>query len=157
MIQVGDKIPQASVQQMIDGKPAEVHTQDFFKGKKVVLFSVPGAFTPTCSSAHLPGFVVLADKIKEKGVDAIVCMAVNDAFVMDAWGKVHNASELLMWGDGDASFAKALGLDVDTGAFGGTRSRRFAMIVDDGKVTLLNVEPPKTFESSKAETILAAL
>nr|WP_264296852.1 peroxiredoxin [Gallaecimonas mangrovi] len=142
---------------MIDGKPAEVHTQDFFKGKKVVLFSVPGAFTPTCSSAHLPGFVVLADKIKEKGVDAIVCMAVNDAFVMDAWGKVHNASELLMWGDGDASFAKALGLDVDTGAFGGTRSRRFAMIVDDGKVTLLNVEPPKTFESSKAETILAAL
>lgn len=157
MIQVGDNIPAASVQQMIDGKPAEVHTQDFFKGKKVVLFAVPGAFTPTCSAAHLPGYVVLADEIKAKGIDAIVCLAVNDAFVMDAWGKAQNASELLMWGDGDGSFTKALGLDVDTGAFGGLRSRRYAMVVDDGVVTLLNVEPPKTFENSKAEVVLAAL
>lgn len=157
MIQVGDNIPAASVQQMIDGKPAEVHTQDFFKGKKVVLFAVPGAFTPTCSAAHLPGYVVLADEIKAKGIDAIVCLAVNDAFVMDAWGKAQNASELLMWGDGDGSFTKALGLDVDTGAFGGLRSRRYAMVVDNGVVTLLNVEPPKTFENSKAEVVLAAL
>ncbi|MED5525682.1 MAG: peroxiredoxin [Pseudomonadota bacterium] len=157
MIQVGDNIPAASVQQMIDGKPAEVHTQDFFKGKKVVLFAVPGAFTPTCSAAHLPGYVVLADEIKAKGIDAIVCLAVNDAFVMDAWGKAQNASELLMWGDGDGSFTKALGLDVDTGAFGGLRSRRYAMVVDDGVVTLLNVEPPKTFENSKAEVVLAVL
>ncbi|ROQ21919.1 peroxiredoxin [Gallaecimonas pentaromativorans] len=157
MIQVGDNIPAASVQQMIDGKPAEVHTQDFFKGKKVVLFAVPGAFTPTCSAAHLPGYVVLADEIKAKGIDAIVCLAVNDAFVMDAWGKAQNASELLMWGDGDGSFTKALGLDVDTGAFGGLRSRRYAMVVEDGVVTLLNVEPPKTFENSKAEVVLAVL
>lgn len=157
MIQVGDNIPAASVQQMIDGKPAEVHTQDFFKGKKVVLFAVPGAFTPTCSAAHLPGYVVLADEIKAKGIDAIVCLAVNDAFVMDAWGKAQNASELLMWGDGDGSFTKALGLDVDTGAFGGLRSRRYAMVVDDGVVMLLNVEPPKTFENSKAEVVLAVL
>ncbi|WKE65759.1 peroxiredoxin [Gallaecimonas kandeliae] len=157
MIQVGDKIPAASVQEMQDGKPVEVKTQDFFAGRKVVLFAVPGAFTPTCSEAHLPGYVVSADRFKAKGVDAVVCLAVNDAFVMGAWGKAQNAEAIHMWGDGDGSFTKALGLDMDTGAFGGLRSRRYAMVVDDGVVTLLNVEPPKTFEGSKAEVVLAAL
>ncbi|EKE77409.1 peroxiredoxin [Gallaecimonas xiamenensis] len=157
MIQVGDKIPAAGVQQRVDGQTVEVQTQAFFAGKKVVLFAVPGAFTPTCSEAHLPGYVVLADQFQAKGVDAIVCLSVNDAFVMDAWGKAQNAEAIAMWGDGDASFTQALGLDMDTGAFGGIRSRRYAMVVEDGTVTLLNVEPPKTFEGSKAEVVLAAL
>ncbi|ODC05396.1 peroxiredoxin [Terasakiispira papahanaumokuakeensis] len=142
---------------LVDGQPQPVDVPAFLAGKKVVVFAVPGAFTPTCSEAHLPGYVVLADQLKAKGVDEIVCVAVNDAFVMGAWGKAQNAEAIHMWGDGDASFTQALGLDMDTGAFGGTRSQRYAMIIDDGVVSVLNVEPPKTFEHSKAETILAAL
>jgi len=118
---------------------------------------VPGAFTPTCSEAHLPGYVVLADQFKAKGVDLIACVSVNDAFVMKAWGEAQNASELLMLADGDASFTKALGLEMDTAGFGGVRSQRYAMIIDNGVVTLLNVEAPKSFEVSKAEVVLAAL
>ncbi|HFF2739777.1 TPA: peroxiredoxin [Vibrio cholerae] len=128
-----------------------------FANKKVVLFAVPGAFTPTCSEAHLPGYVVLADKFKEKGVDMIACVSVNDAFVMKAWGEAQNASEIAMLADGDASFTKALGLEMDTGNFGGVRSQRYAMVIENNVVTLLNVEPPKTFELSKAETVLASL
>ena len=127
-------------------------------GKKVVLFAVPGAFTPTCSMAHLPGFVANADKIKAKGVDSIVCLSVNDAFVMDAWGKDKNADDLLMVGDGNGEFTKAVGLEMDGSAFGlGTRSQRYAMIVEDGMVKKLNVEAPGKFQVSSAEAVLKAL
>ncbi len=157
-IQVGDKLPEATLHVMQEGRPSAVTTADLFGGKKVVLFAVPGAFTPTCSQAHLPGFVVNADAIKAKGVDSIVCIAVNDAFVMDAWGRDKNADELIMVGDGNGEFTQALGLEMDGSGFGlGTRSQRYAMIVDDGTVTTLNVEEPGQFEVSKAETILEAL
>ncbi|MCG6290479.1 peroxiredoxin [Vibrio vulnificus] len=121
------------------------------------LEELKGAFTPTCSEAHLPGYIVLADQLKAKGVDLIACVSVNDAFVMKAWGEAQNAEEILMLADGDASFTKALGLEMDTAGFGGLRSQRYAMIIDNGVVTTLNVEAPKSFEVSNAETILAAL
>jgi peroxiredoxin len=157
-ISEGDKLPSATMHMMKDGRPTAVTTDDLFAGKKVVLFAVPGAYTPTCSQAHLPGFVVNADAIKAKGVDDIVCVSVNDAFVMDSWGDDKNADQLLMVGDGNGEFAKALGLEMDGSGFGlGTRSQRYAMIVDDGVVTKLNVEAPGEFEVSSAETVLAAL
>jgi peroxiredoxin len=157
-IKEGDKLPEATVHVMKDGRPTPVSTSELFAGKKVVLFAVPGAYTPTCSQAHLPGFVVNADAIKAKGVDSIVCMAVNDAFVMDSWGKDHNAEQLVMVGDGNGEFTKALGLEMDGSGFGlGTRSQRFAMVVEDGVVTKLAVEEPGKFEVSKAESILEAL
>ena len=157
-IQEGDTLPDATLHVMQDGRPAAVTTADLFAGKKVVLFAVPGAFTPTCSQAHLPGFVANADAIKAKGVDSIVCVAVNDAFVMDAWGKDGNAEELVMAGDGNGDFTKALGLEMDGSGFGlGTRSQRYAMVVDDGRVAKLAVEPAGGFEVSKAEAILEAL
>jgi len=138
--------------------PADITTGEIFSGKKVVLFAVPGAFTPGCSLTHLPGYVVNADKIKASGVDSIVCMAVNDAFVMDAWGKSHNAEELLMLADGNGEFTAALGLELDGSGFGlGTRSQRFAMIVEDGTVTHLNVEEGTGVDVSSAETIMALL
>jgi peroxiredoxin len=130
---------------------------NFLQAKKVVLFAVPGAFTPTCSEAHLPGYVVFADKFKAAGVDAIICLSVNDAFVMKSWGEAQNASELMMLGDGDASFTKALGLDMDTAGFGGVRSQRYSMLIDDGVVSVLNVEEGGAFEVSKAEVMLSAL
>lgn len=157
MIEVGQKIPTTILSQLTDDGMVKHDVTKLFAGKKVVLFAVPGAFTPTCSEAHLPGYVVLADKLQKKGVDLIVCVAVNDAFVMKAWGEVHNASELLMLGDGDASFSSALGLTMDTEGFGGVRSQRYAMVIEDGVVTLLNVEKAGEFEVSTAETILAAL
>lgn len=157
MIEQGQSLPEATLSELTKDGMVNHDVKELFAGKKVVLFAVPGAFTPTCSESHLPGYVVLADKLKEKGVDTIACVAVNDAFVMQAWGEAQNASELLMLADGDASFTKALGLEMDTGTFGGVRSQRYAMIVEDGVVTTLNVEPPKSFEVSKAETILAAL
>ena len=157
-IQEGDKLPSATFHMMEDGKPTPKTTDDLFAGKKVVVFAVPGAYTPTCSQAHLPGFVVNADAIKGKGVDSIVCLSVNDAFVMDAWGQNANAEELLMVGDGNGDFTKALGLEMDGSGFGlGTRSQRYAMIVDDGTVTKLAVEDPGQFEVSAAEAILEAL
>lgn len=157
-IQQGDKLPQATMHSMVDGKPTPMTTDDLFAGKKVVVFAVPGAFTPTCSQAHLPGFVVHADAIKAKGVDSIVCLSVNDAFVMGAWGASANAEHLLMVGDGNGDFTKALGLEMDGSGFGlGTRSQRFAMIVDDGTVTTLAVEAPGQLEVSTAEAMLAAL
>jgi peroxiredoxin len=157
-ISEGDKLPAATMYIMKDGRPTPVTTDDLFAGKKVVLFAVPGAYTPTCSEAHLPGFVVNADAIKAKGVDDIVCVAVNDAFVMDSWGNDKNADQLLMVGDGNGDFAKALGLEMDGSGFGlGTRSQRYAMIVDDGVVTKLNVEAAGEFEISSAEAVLEAL
>ncbi|MCY3840852.1 MAG: peroxiredoxin [Gammaproteobacteria bacterium] len=157
-IQEGDRLPEATLHVMQDGRPTAVTTGELFGGKKVVLFAVPGAFTPTCSQAHLPGYVVNADEIKAKGVDSIVCVAVNDAFVMDAWGADRNAGELVMAGDGNGEFTAAIGLEMDGRGFGlGTRSERYAMIVDDGVVTKLAVEAPGAFEVSKAEAILEAL
>lgn len=157
MLAIGDSLPQAQFQAIIDGAVTPLTTEQLFAGKKVVLFAVPGAFTPTCSAAHLPGFVVKADEIKAKGVDTIICLSVNDAFVMNAWGKSQNADEILMLADGDASFSQATGLFADTGAFGGVRAKRYAMIVDNGVVTALNVDAPKQFEVSSAEAVLALL
>lgn len=157
-IQEGDKLPEASLHIMRDGRPAAVTTGDLFAGKKVVLFAVPGAYTPTCSQAHLPGYVTNADAIKAKGVDSIICLSVNDAFVMDSWGRDHNAELLLMAGDGNGDFTKALGLELDARGFGlGTRSQRYAMIVEDGRVTKLALEAGGGLEVSAAEAILEAL
>ncbi len=157
-IQAGDNIPSCTLKTMGEQGPTDITTDEIFTGKKVVLFAVPGAFTPGCSLTHLPGYVVNADKIKAKGVDTIACMAVNDAFVMDAWGKAQNAEELLMLADGNGEFTTALGLELDGSGFGlGQRSQRFAMIVEDGKVTHLNVEPGAGVDVSSAETIMALL
>ena len=157
-IQEGENLPEATLHLMQEGKPTPMAVGDLFAGKKVVLFAVPGAFTPTCSNAHLPGYVVKADELKGKGVDSIVCLSVNDAFVMDAWGKDKNADQLLMVADGNGDFTKALGLEMDGSGFGlGTRSQRYAMIVDDGKVTKLAVEAPGKLEVSAAEAIPESL
>ena len=156
-ISEGDGIPEATLKVMGEEGPTDVTTTDIFVGKKVVLFAVPRP-TPTCSMAHLPGFVALADKIKDKGIDTIACLSVNDAFVMDSWGKDKNAEDLLMVADWDASLTKAMGLEMDGSAFGlGVRSQRFALIAEDGVVTMLAVEKPGQFEVSKAEAVLAAL
>lgn len=158
MIELNDKLPSVELQYFNrEGEMITATTEDLFAGKKTVLFAVPGAFTPTCSQAHLPGYVALADKIKAKGVDNIICVSVNDAFVMKAWGDANNAEEVIMLADGGADFTKAIGLEMETGVFGGVRSQRYAMIVEDGVVTLLNVEQPKEFTVSNAETILDAL
>jgi peroxiredoxin len=157
-IQVGERIPACTLKTMGDKGPTDIATEDIFSGKKVVLFAVPGAFTPGCSITHLPGYVVNADKIKAMGVDTIVCMSVNDAFVMGAWGESQNAEELLMLADGNGEFSAALGLDFDGSGFGlGTRSQRFAMIVEDGTVSHLNIEAGPGVEVSSAETIMALL
>lgn len=133
------------------------HTNALFGDKKVVLFAVPGAFTPTCSAAHLPGYVVLADKLKEKGIDEIMCVSVNDAFVMDAWKKSQNADAITMLADGNGTFTKTIGLDMDTGDFGGVRSVRYSMLVEDGVVTRINIEDPGRFVVSDAQTMLDSL
>jgi peroxiredoxin len=157
-IQAGDTIPAATLKTMGADGPVDITTDEIFSGKKVVLFAVPGAFTPGCSMAHLPGYVVNADKIKAAGVDTIACMSVNDAWVMDAWGKAQNADEILMLADGNADFTAALGLELDGSGFGlGTRSQRFAMIVDNGVVTHLNVEEGAGIEVSAAEAIMGLL
>jgi peroxiredoxin len=156
-IQVGDKIPEGMYTVMGAEGPTGLSTGDLFAGKKVVLFAVPGAFTPTCSAAHLPGFVVHVDDIKAKGVDTVACMSVNDVFVMHAWGQSANAEHIQMLADGNGTFTEALGLVLDGSGFGmGARSKRFAMVVDDGVVTLLNVDE-SALEGSSAEAILAAL
>jgi len=158
-IKVGDKIPSATLMQMKDGGPKPVKTDDLFAGKKVVVFALPGAFTPTCSAKHLPGFVQNADAIKAKGVDAIACVSVNDAFVMGAWGDQQKVGDkIMMLGDGNGDLTKALGLEMDGSRFGmGKRSQRFAMIVDNGVVTELNVEEPGAFAVSSAEHVLKQL
>ncbi|MGB4246699.1 MAG: peroxiredoxin [Pseudohongiellaceae bacterium] len=157
-IKQGDKLPASTFKIMGEKGPQDISSDAIFAGKKVVLFAVPGAFTPGCTVTHLPGYVVLADKIKAKGVDSIVCLAVNDAFVMSAWGKSQNAEELIMLADGNGSFTKAIGLELDATGFGmGTRSKRYAMIVDNGVVTHLAVEPAGGIVESAAEAILAKL
>lgn len=157
-IQVNDKLPSMTLKVMGAEGPQDVTTDTLFGGKKVVMFAVPGAFTPGCSMTHLPGFVVLADEIKAKGVDSIICLSVNDAFVMDAWGKAQNAEQIIMLADGEAEFTKALGLEKDASAAQmGIRSQRYAMIVEDGVVTTLNVEPARGIDVSSAETMLSLL
>lgn len=157
-IQQGDRLPEATLHVMKDGRPSRVSVQELTAGKKVVIFAVPGAFTPTCSEHHLPGFIRNSEAIKEKGISDIVCVAVNDAFVMDAWGKDSDADAIVMAGDGNGEFSKALGLEMDGSGFGlGMRSQRYAMIVDDGVVTTLAVEAPGDFSVSRAESILESL
>ena len=157
-IKVGDKLPQTGFKIMGKQGPENISSADVFAGKKVVLFAVPGAFTPGCTVTHLPGYVVNADKIKAKGVDTIACVAVNDAFVMDAWGKSQNAEELLMLADGNGEFTKAIDLEMDASGYGmGSRSRRYAMIVEDGVVKHLAVEPAGGIDESSAEKILSHL
>ena len=158
-IKVGEKLPSISLKYMNKDGMQTATTDDLFKGKKAVLFGLPGAFTPTCSAKHLPGFVTHAEELKKKGVEVIACLSVNDAFVMDAWGKAQNAGEkVLMLADGNADFAKATGLTMDGTGYGmGLRTSRWAMVLDDGKVKTLNVEAPGAFEVSSAEAVMKAL
>ena len=157
MISVGDSIPAATITAITKDGQDNVSAADFFAGNKVVLFALPGAFTPTCSEAHLPGFVVNYDEIKAKGVDTVACLSVNDAFVMKAWQAAQNAENLTMIADGGGALTQAMDLVLDTGDFGGQRSQRYSMIVDNGTVTHINVEEGGNFEVSNAETILSQL
>lgn len=158
-IKVGDSIPSATLTKVTADGPAPVTTADFFGGRTVALFSVPGAFTPTCSAKHLPGFVGNADAIRSHGVDEIACLSVNDAFVMAAWGESAQAGGMVtMLADGSAEFTKALGLEMDASKFGmGIRGQRFSMLVKDGVVAELNVEQPGAFEVSSAEYLMRQL
>ena len=158
-IKVGDKLPSITLKYMNKDGMQTATTDDLFKGKKAVLFGLPGAFTPTCSAKHLPGFVTHSEDLKKKGVEVIACLSVNDAFVMDAWGKAQNAGEkVLMLADGNADFAKAVGLTMDGTGYGmGLRTSRWAMVLEDGKVKALNVEAPGAFEVSSAEAVMKAL
>ncbi len=158
-IKVGDKVPSGTFMEMQDGKPTPVSTDDLFKGKKVVFFALPGAFTPTCSAKHVPGFVQHADDLKAKGVDTIACMSVNDAFVMGAWGENQKSGDKVrMLADGNGDFTRAIGLEMDGTKFGmGKRSQRFSMLVVDGVIKELNVEEPGAFNVSSAEHILKQL
>lgn len=158
-IKTGDKVPEGRFNVMNEDGPGSLSTKDLFGGKKVVIFSVPGAFTPTCSRQHLPGFVDKADEIKAKGVDTVACTAVNDVFVMDAWGKSANAGDkVLMLADGNGEYAKALGLEMDGTGFGlGMRGARFALVVEDGTVTKTFIEEAGSFEVSSAENVLTNL
>ncbi len=158
-IQAGEKMPSGVFGVMTDAGPGAISTEELFAGKKVVLVSVPGAFTPTCSASHLPGFVNQADALLAKGVDSIACMSVNDVFVMHAWGKDQKvADKVMMLADGNGEYARALDLEMDGTAFGmGTRSQRFAIIVDDGVAQHVAVEAPGKLEVSTAASILASL
>ena len=158
-IKVGDKVPDATLMHMTESGPAPITTQELFGGKKVALFAVPGAFTPTCSAQHLPGFVDHADAMKGKGVDTVACVSVNDAFVMAAWGEDRGVGDkVLMLADGNLDLTAKLGLELDGSKFGlGQRSQCYSMIVDNGVVTNLNIEGPGQFELSKAEVIVDQL
>jgi peroxiredoxin len=158
-IKVGDKMPSGTLTLVTKDGPQKVSADEYFSGKKVVLFSVPGAFTPTCDAKHLPGFVEQAAQLKAKGVDTIACLAVNDAFVMKAWGKAQNTDgKVDMLADGNAEYTKALGLELDATGFGmGTRGQRFALVVDNGVVKNVNVEGKGEFKVSSAEYVLGQL
>ena len=158
-ISIGSNMPEGTFGIMTDSGPGSISTNEMFAGKKVVLVSVPGAFTPICSMNHLPGYVDLADEFAAKGVDTLACMAVNDVFVMSAWSKDRNVGDkVMMLADGNGDYTQALGLELDARSFGmGIRGQRFAIIVDDGVATHVAVEAPAQFEVSKAETILAVL
>ena len=159
MIKVGDQIPSMTLTKVTAEGPKPISTDEIFKGRKVVLFAVPGAFTPTCSAKHLPGFVQNIDALKAKGVDEVVCMAVNDGFVMGAWGKDQGVGDnITMLADGSAALTKAMGLELDLVARGlGVRSQRFVMVAQDGKVMHLAVESAGGFDVSRAEAVLEAL
>ena len=158
MINKGDRIPEVNLVKATADGPQQISSKEYFAGKKVALFSVPGAFTPTCSAKHLPGYVEKADALKAKGVDEIACTAVNDAFVMGAWNKSAGSEDVTMLADGNGEFAKAVGLEMDGSGFGmGTRGQRFSMIVNDGVVEELNVEAPGDFKVSAAEYMLDQL
>ena len=159
IVKIGDKIPSATLMQMQDGGPKAVKTDELFAGKKVVMFALPGAFTPTCSAKHLPGFVQHAAELKKNGVDAVACLSVNDAFVMGAWGEAQGAGgKVLMLADGNGDFTKALGLEMDASKYGmGTRSQRYSMLVENGVVKQLNIEEPGAFSVSSAEHMLKML
>jgi peroxiredoxin len=157
-IKVGDKLPDVKLVKATENGPEAVQSSDYFAGKKVALFSVPGAFTPTCSAKHLPGYVDKAEDLKAKGVDEIVATSVNDAFVLGAWNKSAGSEDITMLADGNGDFAEALGLTMDGSGFGlGKRGQRFSMIVDDGVVKELNVEQPGDFSVSSAEQLLGQL
>lgn len=157
-ISKGDRIPDATLVKATENGPEKVQAREYFAGKKVALFSVPGAFTPTCSAKHLPGFVEKAADLKAKGVDEIVATAVNDAFVLGAWNKASGSSDITMLADGNGEFAEAVGLTMDGSGFGmGKRGQRYSMIIDDGVVTELNVEAPGDFKVSSAEHMLGQL
>jgi peroxiredoxin len=158
-IQVGDRLPKATLVKATPDGPQPVDSEDYFGGRRVALFSVPGAFTPTCSARHLPGFVDKADEMKAKGVDEIACIAVNDAFVMQAWGESAGASgKVTMLADGNGDFARALGLTMDGSKFGlGERGSRWSAIIDDGVVEQLNVEEPGAFNVSSADYLMERL
>ncbi|RXZ66307.1 peroxiredoxin [Pelagerythrobacter rhizovicinus] len=157
-ISVGDRIPDVTLVKATENGPEKVQSGDYFKGKKVALFSVPGAFTPTCSARHLPGYVEKAQDLKSKGVDEIACTAVNDAFVMGAWNQNAGSSDITMLADGNGEFAEAVGLTMDGSGFGlGKRGQRYSMIVEDGVVKELNVEQPGDFSVSSAEHMLGQL
>ena len=158
-ISVGDKVPSANLKHMTADGIQDLSTDDLFAGKRVVLFAVPGAFTPTCSNRHLPGFVEKADAIKAKGIDIVACISVNDVFVMDAWGRDQNAGgKVMMLADGNGDLSRALGLELDGSGFGlGARSQRYSMIVEDGIVKTLNLEEGGGFEVSDADTALGQL
>ena len=157
-IAVGDKLPDVKLVKATENGPEAVQSADYFKGKRVALFSVPGAFTPTCSAKHLPGFVEKAADLKAKGIDQIACTAVNDAFVMGAWGKAAGSADVDMLADGNGEFASAVGLTMDGSGFGlGQRGQRFSMVVNDGVVEQLNVEAPGAFEVSSADHMLGQL
>ncbi len=158
-IKVGDKIPAATLAHMTADGPKNISTEDLFSGKKVALFALPGAFTPTCSAQHLPGFVRHSEDLKAKGVDIVACLSVNDAFVMDAWGKSQNVGDkVMMLADGSTVFTKAIGMELDLVEAGlGVRSSRYSMVVEDGMVTNLNDEGGGGFEVSSAEDLLTQL
>ena len=157
-ISKGDTLPDAKLVKATEAGPEQVQAKDFFAGRKVALFAVPGAFTPTCSAKHLPGYIEKADELRAKGVDEIACTSVNDPFVMDAWQKSAGSPDITMLADGNGDFAQALGLTMDGSGFGlGERSQRYSMIVDDGKVVELNVEAPGDFSVSSAEHMLGQL
>ncbi|MEO5939189.1 MAG: peroxiredoxin [Sphingomonas sp.] len=158
-VSVGDKLPSTTIVKATENGPEAVSSDEFFAGRKVALIAVPGAFTPTCSARHLPGFLDKAEEIRAKGIDEIAFTSVNDAFVMGAWGKVNDAGDkVTMLADGNGEFAKAVGLTMDGSKFGmGERSQRYSMIVEDGVVTELNVEAPGEFKVSSAEHLLEQL
>ena len=158
-IKVGDKVPSVKLKHKTDDGVKDITTDELFAGKKVVLFALPGAFTPTCSAKHVPGFVTNIDALKAKGVDTVACLSVNDAFVMSAWGKDQNVGEkIMMLADGNGDFTKAVGLTMDGTGYGmGLRSQRYAMVVDNGVIKKLHVEAPGAFEVSSAEAVLKAL
>jgi peroxiredoxin len=157
-IAIGDKLPNVKLVKVTDDGPDAVQSSDYFAGKKVALFSVPGAFTPTCSAKHLPGFVDKADELKAKGIDEIACTAVNDAFVMGAWNKASGSENITMLADGNGELVEAVGLVMDGSGFGmGKRGQRFSMVINDGVVEQLNVEEPGKFEVSSADHMLNQL